>query len=713
MERRRSAPRRVPARERAPDVRARRRVPGPGLGRGEAALGRRDRGGSRLPARRHRGAGRAPERDGGPDPGRGRGARRDRAALADRPAAGAGARAGAADGRPAARPLRRPGARGGPAAPERGADGLDRRGRAGLRDHDEPRRPRDRLQRGGGGDVRVLPRRRRRPAAGRADRAARAARGASRGPGALPRHRRGADPQPAARARRDARGRQHVPRRADGDPRRARASRRSSPASCATSPRGGRRISSGAGCSRRRSRRGRARRPRACGPSPRRRARRWSASGWSSSPTSGCAWPRRWTTRRRSRRSRGRRSRTSPTCAPSRVSGLDGRPESLAVAHADAGRERLARDLLVSASLPGAADAMRTGEYQLLPEITEEALVAAAARRGAAGAAARARAALVAQRPDAGVRPDPRRDHARLRGVRPPLRERGPGRRDRARRARRPAHRERAPVHGALAASRTRCRRACCRRSCRRSPGSRSPSRYDAAGDQNEVGGDFYDVFPSEDGVWTAIIGDVSGKGAEGRRADGPDPAHPVRRGAARGLAGAQPRVPRPGDAQAGARRPPRSARSSTCACARATARRTLTLASGGHPPALILRARRHDRARRDAGHARRRARATRGSRTATRGWRPAICCCSTPTARSSCGAATSRSASSSSSGCCASMRGCPAEDVVEAVGAPRRGAAGRLAARRRRAPGPSSGAGAGCLTSARGGWPRTRRASA
>ena len=29
------------------------------------------------------------------------------------------------------------------------------------------------------------------------------------------------------------------------------------------------------------------------------------------------------------------------------------------------------------------------------------------------------------------------------------------------------------------------------------------------------MGGDFYDVFPSEPGVWTAIIGDVSGKGAK------------------------------------------------------------------------------------------------------------------------------------------------------------------------------------------------------
>ncbi len=46
-------------------------------------------------------------------------------------------------------------------------------------------------------------------------------------------------------------------------------------------------------------------------------------------------------------------------------------------------------------------------------------------------------------------------------------------------------------------------------------PAMEVAARYLAAGDQNEVGGDFYDVFPSEDGVWTALIGDVTGKGPE------------------------------------------------------------------------------------------------------------------------------------------------------------------------------------------------------
>jgi serine phosphatase RsbU (regulator of sigma subunit) len=46
-------------------------------------------------------------------------------------------------------------------------------------------------------------------------------------------------------------------------------------------------------------------------------------------------------------------------------------------------------------------------------------------------------------------------------------------------------------------------------------PGMEIAAHYRAAGDQNEVGGDFYDVFPSRDDTWTALIGDVSGKGPE------------------------------------------------------------------------------------------------------------------------------------------------------------------------------------------------------
>ena len=46
-------------------------------------------------------------------------------------------------------------------------------------------------------------------------------------------------------------------------------------------------------------------------------------------------------------------------------------------------------------------------------------------------------------------------------------------------------------------------------------PGLELAARYRAAGEQNEVGGDFYDAFAAGDGAWTLVIGDVSGKGAE------------------------------------------------------------------------------------------------------------------------------------------------------------------------------------------------------
>ena len=40
-------------------------------------------------------------------------------------------------------------------------------------------------------------------------------------------------------------------------------------------------------------------------------------------------------------------------------------------------------------------------------------------------------------------------------------------------------------------------------------------ARYVPAADGTQVGGDFYDVFPADDGHWMAVIGDIVGKGAE------------------------------------------------------------------------------------------------------------------------------------------------------------------------------------------------------
>ncbi len=48
-----------------------------------------------------------------------------------------------------------------------------------------------------------------------------------------------------------------------------------------------------------------------------------------------------------------------------------------------------------------------------------------------------------------------------------------------------------------------------------RIPGMEVAARYLAAGEGNEVGGDFYDCFSTGGGDWALVIGDVCGKGAE------------------------------------------------------------------------------------------------------------------------------------------------------------------------------------------------------
>ena len=83
------------------------------------------------------------------------------------------------------------------------------------------------------------------------------------------------------------------------------------------------------------------------------------------------------------------------------------------------------------------------------------------------------------------------------------------------------------------AASPTRCRRGCCPTRLPGIPGVRLAARYRAAGELNEVGGDFYDVFPRRDREWALLVGDVSGKGAEARGRHRARPLHPARRRAA------------------------------------------------------------------------------------------------------------------------------------------------------------------------------------
>jgi serine phosphatase RsbU (regulator of sigma subunit) len=46
-------------------------------------------------------------------------------------------------------------------------------------------------------------------------------------------------------------------------------------------------------------------------------------------------------------------------------------------------------------------------------------------------------------------------------------------------------------------------------------PGCRIGAVYEPAGGESDVGGDFYDVFELDDGIFGLVVGDVSGKGAE------------------------------------------------------------------------------------------------------------------------------------------------------------------------------------------------------
>ena len=110
--------------------------------------------------------------------------------------------------------------------------------------------------------------------------------------------------------------------------------------------------------------------------------------------------------------------------------------------------------------------------------------------------------------------------------------------------AERDAHRPHAAALAAPAAS------------CRAIPGVELAARYLAAGDGNEVGGDFYDCFATGGGDWALVIGDVCGKGAEAAaitalarytlRAAALHDARPARgaRRAQRGAAAPAPRLP-------------------------------------------------------------------------------------------------------------------------------------------------------------------------
>ena len=119
-------------------------------------------------------------------------------------------------------------------------------------------------------------------------------------------------------------------------------------------------------------------------------------------------------------------------------------------------------------------------------------------------------------------------------------------------------------------------------------PGVEAGALYRPAGEEHEVGGDFYDLFATTENHWFAVIGDVCGKGAEAAavtalarytiRAAAAQNASPVSI-----LAWVNDAMLREG-----------SSRFCTIAVAhldRSAATTRLTVAAGGHPAPIVLRA--------------------------------------------------------------------------------------------------------------------------
>jgi PAS domain S-box-containing protein len=122
-------------------------------------------------------------------------------------------------------------------------------------------------------------------------------------------------------------------------------------------------------------------------------------------------------------------------------------------------------------------------------------------------------------------------------------------------------------------------------------PGATVAAQYLAAGEGMDVGGDFYDVFALDDGAWSLVIGDVLGKGAEAAAVTA------LARYTVRAVAG---RSPSPAvtlaalnDEMLRQKNPDR--RFVTAVLVRLERRANggarLVVASGGHPPPVLLRA--------------------------------------------------------------------------------------------------------------------------
>ena len=195
----------------------------------------------------------------------------------------------------------------------------------------------------------------------------------------------------------------------------------------------------------------------------------------------------------------------------------DGRLRRLAVAHVDPAKVQLAREL--AERYPGDPDApsgawkvMRTGQSELIAEITDEMLVAGALDEEHLRIA---RDLAPAQRPHGaagGPGQGPRRDHLGLGRVRAALHAPTTSRfaEDLAKRA--AIAIDNAELHSETLAAAVQLQNAVLPDAMPVVPGWEVASYYSPSG-RTEVGGDFYDAVPLGDGRLALFVGDVMGRG--------------------------------------------------------------------------------------------------------------------------------------------------------------------------------------------------------
>jgi len=191
----------------------------------------------------------------------------------------------------------------------------------------------------------------------------------------------------------------------------------------------------------------------------------------------------------------------------------------VALAHVDVGKVARVRDFEARHPVhlgdpAGAAEVVRSGEAMLIPEITGELLAGAAltdeelalARELALRSVLIVPLAIADQAPIGALTLATAESGRRLGDTDLALA---------AELGRRAAIAvENARLYGELSAIATTLQRSLLPPDLPAMPGFRMASLYRAAGEQNEVGGDFYDVFEVPGG-WMVVVGDVAGRGAE------------------------------------------------------------------------------------------------------------------------------------------------------------------------------------------------------